>query len=147
MVTSVFIIAISIVLLAYWLRYSCLMLLRSAQERTEMPTVADERFSASSVLERLKTTGDLIADMAPLERALERDYHVLTYLIEHAADLELASVENKLLVLDYKVMRLWSRVTRSVAPRQSRNALSEMASVLSVLIGQMGQPSRFQMEA
>jgi len=143
MVTSVFIIAISVVLFVYWLRYSCVILLRSAQQRAEMPTVADERFSAFSVLERLKTE----ADLAPLERALERDYYVLTYLIEHAADLELASIENKLLVLDYKLMRLWSRLTRTVAPQQSRKALSEMASVLSVLVGQMDESSHVQMEA
>jgi hypothetical protein len=143
MVTSVFIIAISVVLFVYWLRYSCVILLRSAQQRAEMPTVADERFSAFSVLERLKTE----ADLAPLERALERDYYVLTYLIEHAADLELASIENKLLVLDYKLMRLWSRLTRTVAPQQSRKALSEMASVLSVLVGQMDESSHLQMEA
>jgi hypothetical protein len=143
MVTSVFIIAISVVLFVYWLRYSCVLLLRSAQQRAEMPTVADERFSTFSVLERLKTE----ADLAPLERALERDYYVLTYLIEHAADLELASIENKLLVLDYKLMRLWSRLTRTVAPQQSRKALSEMAAVLSVLVGQMGEPSQLRLEA
>ena len=132
MVTSVFIVGISAVLLAYWLRYSCVMLLHDAQERSA--TVADERFSASSVLECLKTE----ADLAPLERALERDYRVVTYIIEHTTDLELASIENKLLVLDYQLMRLWSRLTRTLAPQQSRQALSEMASVLRVLAGQMG---------
>jgi hypothetical protein len=69
MITSVFIIAISVILFVYWLRYSCLILLRSARERAEMPAVADERFNVSSVLERLKTE----ADLALLERALERD--------------------------------------------------------------------------
>jgi hypothetical protein len=78
---------------------------------------------------------------------LERDYHVVTYLIEHAADLELASIENKLLVLDYKLMRIWSRVTRTVAPQQSRKALCEMASVLSVLVGQMGDQNPLQTQA
>src|ERR1022692_1438741 len=143
MVTSVFIVAISAVLLVYWLRYSCVMLLHDAQERSAMHTLADERFSASSVLERLKTE----ADLAPLERALERDYLVLTYIIEHATDLELASIENKLLVLDYQLMRIWSRLTRNVAPQQSRKALSEMASVLRVLAGQMGGSNQLQMEA
>ena len=141
MVTSVFILAISAVLLVYWLRYSCVMLLHGAQERSA--TVADERFSASSVLERLKTE----ADLAPLERALERDYRVVTYIIEHATDLELASIENKLLVLDYQLMRLWSRLTRTLAPQQSRKALSEMASVLRVLADQMGGSNHLQMEA
>jgi hypothetical protein len=143
MVTSVFIIAISVVLLAYWLRYTCVILLRGAQERSITLTVADERFSASSVLERLRTETDL----APLERALDRDYRVVTYIIEHATDLELASIENKLLVFDYRLMRLWSRLTRTMAPQQSRRALSEMASVLSVLVRQMGESSHLQMEA
>ena len=143
MVSGALIIAISVVLLVYWLRYSCVMLLRGAQERSAMLTVADERFSASSVLQRLKTE----ADLAPLERALERDYCVVTYIIEHATDLELASIENKLLVLDYKLMRLWSRLTRTLAPQHSRQALSEMASVLRVLASQMGQSNQLQMEA
>jgi uncharacterized protein YjiS (DUF1127 family) len=143
MVTSFFIIAISVVLLVYWLRYSCVMLLHDAQERSAMLTGGDERFSASSVLERLKTE----ADLAPLERELDGDYRVVTYIIEHATDLELASIENKLLVFDYQLMRLWSRLTRSLAPRQSRQALSEMASVLSALAGQMGQSNQLQTEA
>jgi hypothetical protein len=143
MITSVSIIVISAVLLVYWLRYSCVLLLRNAQERNEEAKVTDDRFNVAAVMERLKTETDL----APLERALERDYHVVTYLIEHAADLELASIENKLLVLDYKLMRVWSRVTRTAAPQQSRKALSEMASVLKVLVGQMGEQNHLQMEA
>ena len=143
MVTSVFIIAISAGLLVYWLRYSCVMLLQDALERSAMRTVADQRFSASWVLERLKTE----ADLAPLERDLERDYRVVTYIIEHATDLELASIENKLLVFDYRFMRLWSQLTRTLAPQQSRKALSEMASVLRVLVSQMGGLNQFQMEA
>jgi hypothetical protein len=44
-------------------------------------------------------------------------------------------------------MRLWSRVTRTLAPQQSRKALSEMASVLSVLVGQMGDQTPLQTQA
>jgi hypothetical protein len=143
MITSVFIIGISVALFVYWLRYSCVILLGSAQERTEMEPIADESFHVSAVLERLKTA----ADLDPLECALHRDYHVVTYLIEHAAGLELASIENKLLVFDYKLMRLWFHLTRTLAPQQSRKALSEMAAVLSVLVAQMGEHSQFRMEA
>ena len=143
MVTSVFIIGISVALFAYWLRYSCVILLRSAQERAEMVTADDDRFNVPAVLESLKND----ADLDPLERALDRDYHVVTYLIEHAAGLELASIENKLLVFDYRLMRLWFHVTRTLAPRQSRRALLEMAAVLSVLFAQVGAHSQLQMEA
>jgi hypothetical protein len=143
MITSVFIIAISVILFVYWLRYSCLLLLRNAQEHAALSAGTDERFNVASVVERLKTERNL----DPLDSALERDYHVVTYLIEHAADLELASIENKLLVLDYKLMRIWSRMTRTLAPQQSRKALCEMASVLCVLVGQMGGQSQLQTEA
>jgi hypothetical protein len=51
------------------------------------------------------------------------------------------------LVLDYKLMRLWSHLTRTVAPQQSRKALSEMAGVLSVLVGQMGDENQLQVQA
>jgi len=143
MVASIFIIGISVVLFVYWLRYSCVMLLRGAQERAETVTVVDQRFNISAVLESLQTE----ADLEPLERALDRDCRMVTYLIEHAAGLELASIENKLLVFDYKLMLLWSRVTRTLAPQQSRRALSEMAEVLSVLIAHVGERSQLRMEA
>ena len=91
-------------------------------------------------MQSLKTEPEL----DPLERALERDYHVLTYLIEHTADLELASIENRLLLLDYKLMRMWSHLTRTAAPEQSRRALAEMASVLGVLVGKMTDPRGMQ---
>jgi len=142
MITSIVIISISALLFAYWLRYSCMLLLRDAGERAGQ-TVADERFGIAGVLERLKTETDL----SDLERSLERDYHVVTYVIEHATDLELASIENKLLILDYKLMRFWSRVTRTLAPDQSRRALSEMAAVLCVLVSQMGEQNQLQIEA
>ena len=142
MITSIVIISISALLFAYWLRYSCMLLLRDARERAGQ-TVADERFGIAGVLERLKTETDL----SDLERSLERDYHVVTYVIEHATDLELASIENKLLIFDYKLMRFWSRVTRTLAPEQSRRALSEMAAVLCVLVSQMGEQNQLHMEA
>ena len=143
MVASVFIIGISVVLFVYWLRYSCVMLLRGAQERAEMVTAEDQRFNVSAVLECLHAE----ADLESVERALDRDYQVVTYLIEHAAGLELASIENKLLVFDYKLMRLWSRLTRTLAPQQSRKALSEMAGVLSVLVAHVGERSQLRIEA
>jgi len=142
MLTSVFIIAISVGLLVYWLRYSCVLLLRSAQER-KASAAENERFALAAVIERLKTENEL----DPLEAELERDYQVVSYLIAHAADLELASIENKLLVLDYKVMRAWSRVTRNFAPAHSRRALIEMAAVLQALVAQMSGPRGLQFEA
>uniref|UniRef100_Q01UH6 Uncharacterized protein n=1 Tax=Solibacter usitatus (strain Ellin6076) TaxID=234267 RepID=Q01UH6_SOLUE len=142
MIAGIFIITVSAILFAYWLRYSCVLLMSNAEESSAMSTEFDSRFNVSTVMERLKTEDEL----GPLERALERDYHVVTYLIQHAADLELGSIENRLLILDYRLMRVWSRITRTLAPVQSRRALVEMASVLSVLVHQMGAQQSIQVE-
>jgi hypothetical protein len=142
MIAGILIIAFSSILFVYWFRYSCLLLLRNAAERAGAKSV-DERFNVARVIEGLKTE----ADLAPLERALERDYHVLAYLMEHVADLELASIENRLLLLDYKLMRIWSHLTRRALPKQSRRALSEMASILGVLVRKMDEANGLQAEA
>ncbi|HXK04545.1 MAG TPA: hypothetical protein VMS37_19240 [Verrucomicrobiae bacterium] len=143
MIAGILIIAFSAVLFAYWLRYSCLLLLRNATERANLQAADDERFSVGQVMEGLRTGREL----DPLEASLQRDYCILSYLLEHTADLEMASVENRLLLIDYKLMRVWSHMTRTLAPRQSRKALEEMASVLSVLIRALSQPSGIRAEA
>jgi len=96
-----------------------------------------ERFSIDRVLATVRTEPRL----ENLEQSLNRDYHVLSYLLKHAADLELASIENRMLILDYQLMRICYRLTRIVAPNQSRKALEEMASVLGAVARQAGQPS------
>jgi len=133
MLASILIIIFSLVLFLYWFRYSCILLLRS---RADQPvTEAADRFHYSDVQQRLKTA----LELDPLHHSLDRDYQVLTYLLEHAAGLELERLEYRLLVLDYKLMQGWYRLTKSTAPRQARRALAEMADVLGVLVGRIGQ--------
>jgi hypothetical protein len=139
MVSSILILALSAVLLVYWFRYSCLLLMRNSAGEVENQE-RDERFSIGMVLERAQTE----AELDPLERALARDYKMISYLFKHAADLQLGSIENRMLILDYKCMRLWYRLTRIAAPRQSRKALLEMASVLDTVARQAQQSSSQQ---
>ena len=72
---------------------------------------------------------------------------MLTYLIQNAADLEMASIENRLLILDYKLMRLWYYMTKAAAPLQARKALTEMAWILGVLVHKMGEQAGLNAEA
>jgi hypothetical protein len=133
MFASILIIIFSVALLTYWFRYSCLLLLRSTE--AESKGVIDKRFSFDQVRARLDDTTEL----DPLHQALSRDYQMLVYLLEHATGLELQSFENRLLVLDYRVMQWQYRLTRTVAPEQARSALKEMASVIGVLAGKLNQ--------
>jgi hypothetical protein len=57
------------------------------------------------------------------------------------------SFEDRLLVLDYKVMRWWYRLTRIAAPQQARQALYEMASILNVLAQKMGEQAGVRTES
>jgi hypothetical protein len=131
MLASALILVFSCVLLVYWFRYSCLLLLRQRAGGAN----ADPRFGISRIQEGLLHDGPL----DPLHQALNRDYQLLTYLLDHASGISLESIEDRLLVLDYSIMRFWYRVTRSVFPSHARRALAEMASVLSVLAQRMGE--------
>jgi hypothetical protein len=142
MVVSILIIAFSFGLLLYWFRYSCILLLRSSMLEVGARG-GNAQFSFREVREQLRGA----MPMDGFERALERDYHLLTYLIEHAAGLDLNSVEDRLLVVDYRVMQLYYRVMRSAAPESARSALAEMADVLSVLAGRLDKRAGVRSEA
>jgi hypothetical protein len=143
MLASVLIIGFSLVLLVYWFRYSCLLLLREQSSQAAPIHTADSRFSFGNVQALLKTSEPL----DPLHESLQRDYVVLTYLLDHATSLGLGSLEDRLLVWDYKVMDCWYRLTKGTAPRQAREALSEMAGILAVLVQKLGNSAGLQSEA
>jgi len=137
MLASILIIVCSLVLLVYWFRYSCLLLIRSHQVALE-PLPAASRFGLYEVQSGLK----LGQALDPLHEALRRDYQLLMYLVEHASGLELESFEDRLLVLDYRIMRRWYGLARSLFPAQARGTLSEMASILAILVDRMGSQAR-----
>jgi hypothetical protein len=141
MLASVLIIVFSVVLFGYWFRYSCILLLRNSAAPATSP--ADPRFHFVQVQQGLKS--DL--DLDPLHKSLQRDYQILCYLLQHAAGLELASFEDRILVLDYKVMQAWYRLTRSAAPRQARRALVEMSEVLGILVHRIGEQAGVRNQA
>jgi hypothetical protein len=127
MVASILISVVSVVLLGYWFRYSCLLLLRShAQHPEQVPAEGD---------------------LDPLRRAVEQDYRLFTFLCRHAAGLADQSIEERILILDYKLMRIWYHLTRTLAPAQARNALSEMAAVVAFLGQRIGEQTGLHAEA
>ncbi len=69
---------------------------------------------------------------------LEKDYRMLTELLSYAAGG--ASVERRLLELDYKAMQLWYKATRTYgSPFFARRALGEMSSILGCFADELGQ--------
>ncbi len=138
MLVSVLTIICSAVLLAYWFRYTCILLLQNAEQRQPaMRTNGAPAFGFIGIQERIREGQEL----DPLHRALGRDYEVLMYLVAHASRLNLGSLEDRVLVLDYKLMQLQFRLTRALFPARARGALTEMAVVLETLARRMGDQS------
>jgi hypothetical protein len=136
MLTSVFIIVFCAALLVYWFRYTCILLVRNtADEAESFSATVQTNFHFQDVQLKLRSE----APLDPLQKALQRDYDVLSYLLRHAAGLELEGFEERMLLWDYRLMQAWYAVTRTAAPEQARAALGEMASVLTILAGRLGQ--------
>ncbi|MFB3828846.1 MAG: hypothetical protein ACE15B_18905 [Bryobacteraceae bacterium] len=83
----------------------------------------------------------LAGDLDALERALDKDYRLLFYLLEHSAGLDVSAVERQMLALDYRVMRFWYKAVRNTHTEGARKALIEMSEVLSYFASKMGAHS------
>jgi len=140
MLASILISAVSVILLVYWFRYTCLILLR--QQNEESVNTPQARLGLLQAEEQVSNEPEL----DPLHQSLERDYRLLTYLLQHAGGVGTPSIEDRLLKLDYLLMRAWYRLTRSVAPQCARRALMERAAVVDCLARKMGSHARLQPE-
>jgi hypothetical protein len=110
------------------------LLLRNHAEQTgAAPATANDRFSFPQVQMMLETEPEL----GSLHGLLNQDFRVLTYLRQHAASLESGAFEDRLLILDYRIMQWYFRLMNVALPSQARTALAEMATVVGVLADRM----------
>ena len=136
MFASVLIIILSSALFAFWVRHTCVELLRSQGEwAAAVNPAVRSTLGLADIREQLNAGGEL----SPVLSLLQRDYDVIAYLTRHASGLKLESFEEKMLFWDYNAMRCWYQLTRTAAREQAREALSEMASVLNILAGRLGE--------
>jgi hypothetical protein len=130
MVETILILGFSLALFVYWFRYTVLLLL--SEEQVEEHSTVINQLSVLETREALRQAQqDLPLDR--LHRALDNDYRMLRYLLDHAAGMGLRPLEHYLLILDYRIMKAWYRLT------PNRRALDEMAGVLSYIAYKMGE--------
>ena len=137
MLASILIIIFSFVLFLYWLRYTCLLLLQNRSVNYALKVASTIRLSFPQIQEALQTTTQTTA-LDRLKESLEHDYKILTSLLQHAPGG--ASIERRILTLDYKIMRGWyilTRTNRDLA--KARKALAEMSAVLSYFAAEIGK--------
>jgi hypothetical protein len=141
MIASILIILVSSALLVYWFRYTCLLVLKTRTGKDYAAATA-----AANGLEFYRIQGRPIqdapvAELPALQKSLERDYRLLTYLIQHTASLDVGglTLEQRMLMLDFKAMRLVFALGRVLGAGRARGALQEMSCILSNLANAMGE--------
>jgi hypothetical protein len=141
MIASILIIVFAFVLLIYWFRYTCILMLK---DKPYSDSVEAVQVSGYRLVQQNLNTEPRIEK---LQLALKRDFEVLNYIVEHASGMELSSLEHRLLLLDYKLMQWQYRLTKSLFPGFARRALGEMASVTEALARRVANRSSVKSQA
>lgn len=128
----------SLLLLAYWFRYMCLLILSARTTRDYAGEVA-----MANQLRFFEVQSQLGVSMEldRLQASLDRDYAVLTYLLQNAAGStnEESSMEARMLRMNYQLIGAWARVSRPFSLAASRRALEEMSMVVAHFANVMGE--------
>ena len=125
----------AVLLFTYWFRYTCILLLRNSGAENRQPST-DVRLDFARFQDALNSAEG--ASLESLARVLDRDYKVLSYLLEHAPSLNRNPFERHVLAFDYRLMRIWYCVARTAAPAQAGGAVEEMASIVRFLAQRIG---------
>ena len=141
MFTSIFILLFSLAALAYWLRFTVVTILsrdRLAEEAERMAVA--NRLEFLQVRKKVEESVDHAGDLR-LAQALRHDFLALTYLLRYAATINVGrySREERLLVVDFYMMRAIYGLGRMFSPRLARYAMLEMTEVLEHFAGVMSQ--------
>ncbi len=139
-VTTCVIISWSWFLFAYWFRYVCLLVLTARPTRDYGAlAVSANRLSFPKVEMMLQCAA--AADFGELERLLDRDFQILSYLLKHVASppAGVVALETRMLAIDYWLMRFWFRANSRLSPAAASRALEEMVRILAHFANAMGE--------
>jgi hypothetical protein len=138
---SFLIIAISVLLFLYWFRYTCILILSTRTSRDYARQVAAANQLSFLEARRVLSDDTANAPLAEVRRSLERDYQLLTYLLNHggAGFQASKSIETRILVIDNWVMCIWYGIVQKLSPGRARDALLEMSSIINHLANSMGE--------
>src|SRR5579872_3757218 len=145
MAAGLLIITISGLLVVYWFRYACSLVLSAKRESDCIAHVAAVNGLTFLTVETRLKKGDPSLDA--LSKSLDRDYDVLLYLLRHARGRGLDSMEPRLLLWDHQALQVWYRCVRRFSRGQARKALEERSRILNYLAHQMGRAATGQVAA
>lgn len=125
----------SALLFGYWYRYTCLLILSAKTSRDYAGDVAAQ--NQLSFLEVQHQLREGQGDLDKLHLSLDRDYAVLAKMFEVSGGEQ--GLEDRMLQLNYRVMKTWYRVSKSFSTSIAKGALEEMAMVVAHFANSMGE--------
>jgi hypothetical protein len=145
MAFSILLIVFSLALLAYWFRYSCLLIVHTrTAEDFALGVSRANRLSFAMVKERLES-GEA-RELAPLYESLSRDYEVLTQLLGQL-NREEQQLEERLLQLNFRVTQVWFRVANAVGLKAAVDALEEMSEMVAHFANSVGERQQVMLQS
>jgi hypothetical protein len=143
MVAELLILAFVGILCLYWFRYNCGAILRTpGSEELARQVAAANHLRFPEVQKRLRN-GSAPEELDALNGGLGRDYEILTCLLRYTSGFRAGSfsVDQRILMVDFKLLEAWYTLTRRYAWRLARRSLAERASILSYFANAMGKRS------
>ena len=139
MIASAIIASLSVVLLVYWFRYVCLLMLAAKPAKDYAAGVA-----AANDLTFVKVKSHLSSAMEPqqldrLQKELDRDYRIVLYLLRQGAKVRGYQIEQKLLMAYFLTMKGAYLLLRRSRPEACRRALGEMTDVVAYFATRTGE--------
>ena len=128
----------SVLMLGYWFRYSCLLILSAETTRDYAADIATaNQLSFLQVQAELREQQP--ADLNRLQASLDRDLAVVTYLIQNASGKGEWGMEARMLKLNYRLMSTWCSISQRFSPEAGRRALDEMSMIVSHFANSLGE--------
>ncbi len=139
LITTAVITASSVLLFAYWFRYTCLLILSAKTTKDYALNVAQANQLGFLQVQAQLQQG--AADLDVMKASLDRDYEVLSYLLKHASNAVEGedSIEKRMLAINYRLMHGLYSVSRKFSPTVAARAIEEMSQVVAHFANSMGE--------
>jgi len=147
MIISLLIIAVSTVLFLYWFRYTCVLILntRTTRDYSEEIAAANE-LCFVDVQDRLASS--TAHEFDAIQSSLERDYRRVNDLLKAARiPVDGDPMEESMLRIDFRVMKVWYSLSRRFSESGARTALEEMTQIVAHFANSCGERATDAAEA
>ncbi len=140
LIATVVITVSSVVLFAYWFRYTCLLILSA---KTARDYAADVAFSNSLGFPEVQAQLNqaTVPDLDRLRASLDNDFRVVRNLLKYMPNTGegQSTLETQMLAINYRLMGAWYQVSRQFSGKTAAHALSEMSMVVAHFANLMGE--------